>query len=142
MPSRNRIRNGKQIMLKELWRKLGAEFLHNDCSSEDIQAGLFGARSPGNKQGFRILPHITHTGEFHLERLTGLLKARYGKSFGMPSNQSESDEEIRELISFAARIQDQDVQRELLLFYLNCSPVIQEYLRAETVLGEGNFLSL
>jgi hypothetical protein len=59
----------------------------------------------------------------------------------MPSSKTESDEEIRELISFAARIQDQDVQRELLLFYLNCSPVIQEYLRAETVLGEGNFLS-
>ena len=36
---------------------------------------------------------------------------------------------------------DRDVQRELLLFYLNCSPVIQEYLRAETVLSEGHFLS-
>lgn len=59
----------------------------------------------------------------------------------MPSSSAESDENIRELISFAARIQDQDVQRELLLFYLNCSPVIQEYLRAETVLGEGHFLS-
>lgn len=125
-------------MLKELWRKLEAEFLHNDCSS---QAGLVGTRSIGNKEGFRILPHITHTGEFHLERLTNLLKTRYGKSFGMPSSKTESDEEIRELISFAARIQDQDVQRELLLFYLNCSPVIQEYLRAETILGEGHFLS-
>lgn len=128
-------------MLKELWRKLEAEFLHNDCSGQDSQAGLFGNRPNGNKDGFRILPHITHTGEFHLERLINLLKARYGKSFGMPSSKSESDQEIRELISFAARIQDQDVQRELLLFYLNCSPVIQEYLRAETVLGEGNFLS-
>jgi hypothetical protein len=128
-------------MLKELWRKLEAEFLHNDCPGQDSQAGLFGTRPNGNKDGFRILPHITHTGEFHLERLTNLLKARYGNSFGMPSSKSESDQEIRELISFAARIQDQDVQRELLLFYLNCSPVIQEYLRAETVLGEGNFLS-
>ncbi|ADP96898.1 hypothetical protein SAMN04487869_107114 [Marinobacter sp. DSM 26671] len=128
-------------MLKELWRKLGAEFLHDDGSSQDSQSGLFGTGASGNKEAFRILPHITHTGEFHLERLTSLLKTRYGKSFGMPSSSAESDENIRELISFAARIQDQDVQRELLLFYLNCSPVIQEYLRAETVLGEGHFLS-
>ena len=133
-------------MLKELWRKLEAGFLHNDSCDQDSQANLFGTRTTGNKEGFRILPHITHTGEFHLERLTELLKARYGKSFSAPSSKTatgktESDEEIRELISFAARIQDQDVQRELLLFYLNCSPVIQEYLRAETILGEGNFLS-
>ena len=40
-----------------------------------------------------------------------------------------------------SRIQDQDIQRELLLFYLNCSPVIQEYLRSQTDLGEGPFLS-
>lgn len=61
-------------MLKELWRKLEAEFLHNDCSGQDSQAGLFGTRPNGNKDGFRILPHITHTGEFHLERLTNLLR--------------------------------------------------------------------
>ncbi|MBI46364.1 MAG: hypothetical protein CMG91_02635 [Marinobacter sp.] len=128
-------------MLKELWRKLEAEFLHNDCPGQESDTGLFGKRSTGNNQAFRILPHITHTGELHLERLTNLLKSRYGKSFGVPSSEAESDEEVRELISFAARIQDQDVQRELLLFYLNCSPVIQEYLRAETVLGEGHFLS-
>jgi len=125
-------------MLKELWRKLEAEFLHNDCPDQESDTGLFGRRS---RQPFRILPNITHTGEFHLERLTNLLKSRYGRSFGATSSEAESDEEIRELISFAARIQDQDVQRELLLFYLNCSPVVQEYLRAETVLGEGHFLS-
>ena len=68
-------------MLKELWRKLGAEFLHDDGSSQDSQSGLFGTGASGNKEAFRILPHITHTGEFHLERLTGLLKTRYGKSF-------------------------------------------------------------
>lgn len=146
MPGQNQVRNGRQIMLKELWRKLEAGFLHNDSGDQDSQANLFGTRTTGNKEECRILPHITHTGEFHLERLTELLKARYGKSFSTPSSKTatgktESDEEIRELISFAARIQDQDVQRELLLFYLNCSPVIQEYLRAETILGEGNFLS-
>lgn len=129
-------------MLKDLWRKLGADFLQaNDCPAQDSHQGLFGSGSVGGDREFRILPHITHTGEFHLERLTNLLKARYGKSFGEPASATESDEEIRELISFAARIQDQDVQRELLLFYLNCSPVIQEYLRSETVLGDGHFFS-
>lgn len=132
-------------MLKELWRKLGADFLQSeDCEGHAGHTGLFGKAGKslgGGEEEFRILPHITHTGEFHLERLTNLLKARYGKSFGEPVSATESDEEIRELISFAARIQDQDVQRELLLFYLNCSPVIQEYLRSETVLGDGHFFS-
>lgn len=128
-------------MLKELWRKLGAELLQTDCSTQESRGSFFGNGPAANRDEFRILPHITHTGEFHLERLTNVLKSRYGKSFGMPSSRNDSDEGIRELISFAARIQDQDVQRELLLFYLNCSPVIQEYLRSETVLGEGHFLS-
>ncbi len=47
----------------------------------------------------------------------------------------------RDLIRFASRIQDQDIQRELLLFYLNCSPVIQEYLRSEDVLDHQHFLN-
>ena len=50
-------------------------------------------------------------------------------------------ESLKQVISFAARTQDQDIQRELLLFYLNCSPVIQEYLRAETPLGQGPFFA-
>lgn len=79
---------------------------------------------------------MTHTGEFHLERLTSILKGRYGKTF-----QNRGDESIRDLIHFASRIQDQDVQRELLLFYLNCSPIIQEYLRSDEVLAENHFLS-
>ncbi|MCG2580052.1 MAG: hypothetical protein KA296_04155 [Marinobacter sp.] len=119
-------------MLKELWRKLGSEF------SQSGYAGGQGCRI-NNTRGtrFRLLPHITHTGEFHLERLTMLLKGRYGKSF---SDTDESgDENIRTLIRFASRIQDQDIQRELLLFYLNCSPVIQEYLRSEEVLGQQHF---
>ena len=55
--------------------------------------------------------------------------------------QNNGDESIRDLIHFASRIQDQDVQRELLLFYLNCSPVVQEYLRSEEVLVKSHFLS-
>ncbi|MGM0768958.1 MAG: hypothetical protein ACQEV6_13115 [Pseudomonadota bacterium] len=121
-------------MLKELWRKLGSEFSQAGCAGgadpwADVRQG----------SGFKILPHITHTGEFHLERLTALLKKRYGKTF--EESGAAGDEAIRELIHFASRIQDQDVQRELLLFYLNCSPVIQEYLRSEEVLGQQHFFS-
>ena len=122
-------------MLKELWKKLGSEFSHSGCSdTERCQFGNAGTKA--NHGEFRILPHMTHTGEFHLERLTGILKGRYGKTF-----QNNGDESIRDLIHFASRIQDQDVQRELLLFYLNCSPVVQEYLRSEEVLAENHFLS-
>lgn len=103
-------------MLKQLLKKLGPDVSHN--------------------QAPRILPHMTHTGEFHLERLTELVQSRFGKNF-----QDRGDESVRELIRFASRIQDQDVQRELLLFYLNCSPFIQEYLRSEQVLDGNHFLS-
>jgi hypothetical protein len=76
-----------------------------------------------------------------IERLTTLLRARYGKSFVVPDDTAASDQSLKQVISFAARTQDQDIQRELLLFYLNCSPVIQEYLRAETPLGQGPFFA-
>lgn len=118
-------------MLKELWRKLGSEL--SPSGWPEAQDG----RPPkGNRGEFRILPHMTHTGEFHLERLTDILKGRYGKTF-----QNRRDDSIRDLIHFASRIQDQDVQRELLLFYLNCSPIVQEYLRSDEVLAEDHFLS-
>lgn len=118
-------------MLKELWRKLGSELSPSDWpeAGNDLW-------SQGRHNGFRILPHMTHTGEFHLERLTGILKGRYGKTF-----HNQGDESVRDLIHFASRIQDQDVQRELLLFYLNCSPIVQEYLRSDEVLAENHFLS-
>lgn len=124
-------------MLKELWRKLGEDFLQIDCSGNECRErnpDLYGSR------GFRILPHITHTGELHLERLTSLLKSRYGKT-SADTEASSDDDAVRDLITFAARVQDQDIQRELLLFYLNCSPVIQEYLRSDEVLGNSHFLS-
>ncbi|MBK1852455.1 MULTISPECIES: hypothetical protein [unclassified Marinobacter] len=123
-------------MLKELWRKLGADLLQADSPYDecrDIAPEGYGSAD------FRILPHITHTGEFHLERLTALLKSRYGKSSEAES--ALSDDAIRDLIVFAARIQDQDIQKELLLFYLNCSPVVQEHLRSDEVLGTSHFLS-
>lgn len=111
-------------MLKELWQK-----------AIGIQAVSASSQGAQNKE-FRILPHMTHTGEFHLERLTQVLEGRYGRTF-----EGNSDESIRELIQFAARIQDQDVQRELLLFYLNCSPIIQEFLRSDGTFGSDHFLS-
>lgn len=128
-------------MLKTLWRKLGADFLQSDGEAPSRGDSLPDSQEASACGQFRILPHITHTGEFHLERLTSLLKTRYSKRFEASDIRSASDDEIRELIGFAVRIQDQDVQRELLLFYLNCSPVIQEYLRSETLLGEGHLLS-
>ncbi|MGO2136322.1 hypothetical protein [Marinobacter sp.] len=123
-------------MLKELWRKLGTDFLQTDCSDHACREGMpnfYGSA------GFRILPHITHTGEFHLDRLTALLKSRYGRN--PEAAQINNDDTVRDLIVFAARIQDQDIQRELLLLYLNCSPVVQEYLCSDEILGTSHFLS-
>lgn len=135
-------------MLKELWRKLGSDCLQAEGPPQtngfpdecrESSPGLYGS------DDFRILPHITHTGEFHLERLISLLESRYGKSTAKAKPFSESCEagqgSVRDLIAFAARVQDQDIQRELLLLYLNCSPVIQEYLRSDEVLGNSSFLS-
>ena len=67
----------------------------------------------------------------------GLVQSRFGKTF-----QERGDESIRKLSQGAARSQDQDVQRELLLFYLNCSPSVQDYLRSERLLDGDYFLSL
>ncbi|WP_303289103.1 hypothetical protein [Marinobacter sp. SS5-14b] len=125
-------------MFKELWRKLGADFLQASSPEDDPEWAK--EQPSGRRSGVKLLPHITHTGEFHLERVTTLLRARYGQSFTAPDNAAEDDRTLKEVIGFASRIQDQDIQRELLLFYLNCSPVIQEYLRSETPLGKGPFL--
>ncbi|MDX1456017.1 MAG: hypothetical protein R3276_00425 [Marinobacter sp.] len=109
-------------MLKQLWRKtLGHPALT--------------ARNEARKRQVRLLPLLTHTGEFHLDRLTRLLTNRYGMSL-----EPSGDDAIRQLIRYAARVQDKDVQRELLLFYLNCSPVIQDYLRSGDIIGDDHFL--
>lgn len=127
-------------MLKELWRKLGSDFLQADSSYNECAESTpeFYGSAFGGSAGFRILPHITHTGEFHLERLMSLLKSRYGMC--LATAETGNDDTVRDLIAFAARVQDQDIQRELLLLYLNCSPVIQEYLRSDEVLGTNHFL--
>lgn len=113
-------------MLKELWRKtLGHPGLEGGAST--VSERLDGAS---------LASHMTHTGEFHLERLTELLSNRYGKSFD-----EGDDKGIHQLIRFASRIQDQDIQRELLLFYLNCSPVVQDYLKSGGVFSEDHFIT-
>lgn len=109
-------------MLKALWKKtLGIP--------DGESSGGFRQRNTAS-----LSSHMTHTGEFHLERLMDLLSQRYGQTFG-----TADDEAIRQLIRYACRIQDQDIQRELLLFYLNCSPVIQGYLRDDDVLSQDLF---
>lgn len=113
-------------MLKQLWRKT--------LGHPALMAIL--AEITEKPSDVRLLPHLTHTGEFHLDRLTKLLCSRYG----MDVNHS-GDDAIRQLIQYASRIQDKDVQRELLLFYLNCSPVIQDYLRSVDVVGNDHFLT-
>src|SRR5690606_19999884 len=123
-------------MLKELWRKLGAEFLHSDGADGQRSDGLYPGGA-GVSHGVRLLPHITHTGGVHLERLTTLLRARYGKSFVVPDDTAASDHSLKQVISFAARTQDQDIQRELLLSYRTGRPATQGYLGAEAPLGQG-----
>ncbi|MFV8571447.1 hypothetical protein ACNQ6O_09605 [Marinobacter sp. SBS5] len=126
-------------MLKELWRKLGSDFLQSNTTADE--AYLAQGQACRRRSGAKMLPHITHTGEFHLERLTQLLRDRYEHTFAAPDNPAADDQTLKDVITYASRIQDQDIQRELLLFYLNCSPVIQEYLRSETTLGTGSFLA-
>lgn len=78
---------------------------------------------------------ITHTGEYHLERLQALLRLRFQQDFGRAST-----DDIRRLIAYAARVQDADIQRELLLLYLNCPPDTQALLRQGDLLPEDNVI--
>ncbi|WP_375177750.1 hypothetical protein [Marinobacter mobilis] len=113
-------------MLKQIWRKT--------LGHPSLTAIITDKRA--KSVDLHLLPHLTHTGEFHLDRLTSLLTSRYGMELDQ-----RGDEAIRQLIQYAVRIQDKDVQRELLLFYLNCSPVIQDYLRSAEIFGGYHFLT-
>jgi hypothetical protein len=92
-------------MLKAFWRKTTGQ----------------GPTAPANEQndGFRLKEHLTHTGHYHLERLQTLVELRFHRALT-----GTSDDAIRNLIHYASRIQDQDIQRELLLLYLNCPPAV------------------
>ncbi len=78
---------------------------------------------------------LTHTGVFHLERLEDLIYERYQKEFDI-----EDEHSLRELVSFASRLQDQDIQREFLLFYLNCGPEMQASLKAGEDVDKSNYI--
>lgn len=91
--------------LRELWRKPWRDE-HSD------------------RHRFSLHDHLTHTGEYHLQRLQKLLELRFGKTY-----RDDDEASVRAMIHFASRVQNQDIQRELLLFYLNCSPSVQDFLR-------------
>ena len=103
----------EDTMLKELWRKT-------------LRHPLW----PVSGERFNLLFRITHTGQYHLERLLSLMESRYNRRYPRLTDQA-----TRELIRYATRIQDQDIQRELLLFYLNCTPDVQAFLRADDLFG-------
>ncbi len=110
------------MLFKSLWRRSG--------TTEDN-----GGEQPGSSRPFSLREHLTYTGEYHLERLSKLLELRYKREFPW-----HTDEGIREMIRFASRVQGQDIQRELLLFYLNCSPTVQEHLRSGGIVDESHYI--
>jgi len=116
------VRDAGLVMLKDWWYKartvpLGAYFRSGPrkLSAREIE-------------DYDMLQQITHTGEFHLIRLEECLSRRFDRRWNI-----KTSEGISAMISVAARIQDRDIQRELLLFYLNCPPLLQNYLRNRTL---------
>jgi hypothetical protein len=112
------------VLFKLFWQKRGKSG-EAEASSEP---------APGEVER-TVIGRLTHTSEFHLERLEKLLELRFQKDFG-----ELDDERLRSLIHYASRIQDSDIQRELLLFYLNCPPSIQAYLRSGDTVEESHLL--
>lgn len=108
-------------MLKALWRRT---------------TGQGGVQPPeGDNRELSLTEHLTHTGRYHLERLQTLVELRYEQDFP-----DRSDASIRQLIHYASRIQDQDIQRELLLLYLNCPPAVQAHLRSGDIIDADHYI--
>ena len=78
---------------------------------------------------------LTHTGVFHLERLEDLIYDRYHEEFNI-----EDDDSLRELVKFASRLQDTEIQREFLLFFLNCGTEMQSKLKTGDEVHSNNFI--
>jgi len=78
---------------------------------------------------------LTHTGVFHLERLEDLIYDRYQKEFDI-----EDEDSLRDLVRFASRLQDQEIQREFLLFYLNCGSDTQTSLKSGDDIDRTNYI--
>jgi len=89
--------------------------------------------SPGPQDD--LCAQLTHTSEYHLERLEKLVELRYHKS-----PEGSDDAALKELVHFASRLPDQDIQRELLLFYLNCPPKVQTFLRSGDLVDSGHYI--
>lgn len=108
-------------MLKALWRKTTGQE----------------ANAPQEEQsdGFKLTEQLPHTAHYHLERLQTLVELRFRKTFS-----GSRDNAIRDLIHYSSRIQDQDIQRELLLLYLNCPPNVQEYLRSGNIIDASHYI--
>ena len=113
------------MLFKSFWRRRD--------KARDAEPTADPAVSGSAEQIF--IARLTHTSEYHLERLEKLLELRFQKHFG-----ALDDARLRDLIHFASRIQDADIQRELLLFYLNCPPSIQAYLRSGDIVDESHLL--
>lgn len=108
-------------MLKALWRRTTGQ---GDAPPPE-----------GENREFSLTAHLTHTGQYHLERLQTLVELRYEQDFP-----DRSDVSIRQLIHYASRIQDQDIQRELLLLYLNCPPAVQAHLRSGDIIDADHYI--
>ena len=78
---------------------------------------------------------LTHTGVFHLERLEDLIYDRYHEEFNI-----EDDDSLRDLVKFASRLQDTEIQREFLLFFLNCGAEMQSELKTGDEVHSNNFI--
>ena len=113
------------MLFKSLWQKLG----QNDDAGDLLET------SPAEMADRSIVGQLTHISEFHLERLEKLLLLRFQKDF-----RPLDDTRLKALIHYASRIQDSDIQRELLLFYLNCPPSIQAHLRSGDTMDESHVL--
>lgn len=112
------------MLFRSFWKRR-TKSAHEEESSEAV----------GDSPAMTMIGRLTHISEFHLERLAKLLELRFQKDFG-----DLSDERLKALIHFASRIQDADIQRELLLFYLNCPPSIQAFLRSGDIVDQSHVL--
>lgn len=111
------------VLLKSLLRRQGRD--RGDSSQKGRENGSY----------FLLTKHLTYTSEYHLLRLQKLLELRYHRHFSI-----NDDATLRNMIHFASGLQEQDIQRELLLFYLNCPPKVQRFLRSGDMLEANHYL--
>jgi len=112
-------------VFKALWPKRASS--NASSASTHVEADRTGTNA--------MVSMLSHTSAYHLERLEKLIDLRFEKTFG-----DLDDDSLRNLIAFASRVQDADIQRELLLFYLNCPPSIQSSLRHSDIVSEDHVL--